>query len=204
MIRGKFIVIEGGEGSGKSTMIERLKKVLPPDVVFARNPGSTSVGSKIREIVLSDDDADMNQMTRLLLFCAGRAELVAKIIAPSLENGMHVICDRYELSEFVYQVYGDQHEQARSVLERIASLVGKELVPDLTILLDVLPGIGIPRALARSETANLIDRKPQGYHERIRAGYMEQIKRYPHKIVDANRPLEEVWTDVRDAVQSVL
>lgn len=204
MARGKFIVFEGGEGSGKSTMLAKLKEVLPPETVFTRNPGGTFVGNKIREVVLSDDFAQINLTAELLLFEAGRAQLSAEIIAPALEKGVNVLCDRFELTVLAYQIYGHRDAANLPLCRQLSGAINQGCVPDMTILLDIPPDIGLKRAMARSETTDRVEREPLEFHERVREGYLAHIGEYKSVVIDASRPLEEVWKDVYEAVQSVL
>jgi dTMP kinase len=204
MARGKFIVFEGGEGSGKSAVISRLRPMLP-DAVFARHPGGTPAGEKIRSFVLGKEAEGIDTGAEILLFLADRAELVAKVIAPSLAAGHTVICDRFELSTLVYQVYGRERPEYAELLSMASKTTNKGYVPDATIFLDVSPEIGLARARSRAEGPDRIEAQPLAFHERIRDGYKKHIHDYANAfVIDANRPLEEVWTDVQNAVQSSL
>ena len=203
--RGKFIVFEGGEGSGKSAHMERLKSVLPKEVVFTRNPGGVAVGEKIRALVLSKESAGIDARAELLLFLAARAQLIAEVIRPALESGRHVICDRFSLSTLVYQVYGRQKPEDLPLLTTVSDIINAKCVPDATIFLDVSPSIGLKRAHSRSEEPNRFDTEEMAFHERVREEYKKHISEYRHSFtIDADRPQEEVWTDVLRAVQSIL
>lgn len=204
-MRGKFIVFEGGEGSGKSVMLSRLQRELGDKAVFTRYPGGVPMGEKIRSLVLSKESEGIEVATELLLFLGARAQLVAEVIEPALESGKNVICDRFELSTMVYQVYGRQKEEYLPMLQTVSKVINRGCVPDATILLDVTPEIGLKRAHSRPEESNRFDNEKLAFHERVREGYKKHIGECPHPvIVDSNRSLEEVWTDVRTAVQSVL
>src|SRR3989338_9727313 len=105
MARGKFMVVEGGEGSGKTTVGERLKLEFP-DAVYTQDPGGTALGEEVRKLLMSDQTAGIDTRAELLLFLAGRAQLVAEVVKPALESGKHVISNRFGLSSIAYQVYG--------------------------------------------------------------------------------------------------
>lgn len=205
MARGKFIVLEGGEGSGKSEMQERLKKLLPQGTVFTRDPGGTSVGEYLRNLVLSKESRGIDPATELLLFLAARAQLVAELIAPALEEGKNVICDRFILSTIAYQIYGRERIDLLPLTKNVFDATKQKCTPDFTVFLDVTPEIGLQRVQLRIQAANRFDEEDLAFHARIREGYQKHLQDYGKAVViDANKPLEEVWTSVAEAVQSVL
>ncbi len=200
---GKFIVFEGGEGSGKSALMERLRPYLPVDAVLTRNPGGTPIGEKIRALALSKDLENVDPKSELLLFLAGRAQLVADVIKPALDKGRVVICDRYELSTLVYQIDGLQREADAAFLQTVSDAVNQGCTPMGTILLDVSPDVGLGRK--RGHDINRYEDKDMAFHERVRQAYKKRIGEYANAhVIDANRSFEEVWTDVRNVVQSLL
>ena len=205
MTRGKFIVLEGGEGSGKSVMMDKLKGVLPRGTVFTRDPGGVALGEEIRNIVLGSDARGIDAATELLLFLAARAQLIAELIAPALQEGKNVICDRFILSTIAYQVYGRQKFEYLSLVKNVFAAVNQGCTPDATIFLDVTPEIGLQRVHLRMQALNRFDEEELAFHDRIREGYKKHLNEYGTPIVvDANRPLEVVWQDVENAVQSAL
>ena len=205
MARGKFIVLEGGEGSGKSVMMEKLRGVLPRDTVFTRDPGGVSVGEEIRKLVLGQETRGIDAATELLLFLAARAQLIAELIAPALNEGKNVICDRFILSTIAYQIYGRQKMEYLPLVKSVFAAINQGCVPDTTILLDATPEIGLQRVQLRMQTLNRFDEEEIAFHQRIREGYTRHLAEYGTPVtIDANRPLEEVWTDVENAVQSAL
>lgn len=205
MTRGKFIVIEGGEGSGKSVQMGHLRGMLPKGTVFTRDPGGVETGEDIRRLVLSKDTRGIDAATELLLFLAARAQLIAELIAPALENGKMVVCDRFIISTIAYQVYGRQKMEYLPLVKNTFEAVNRGCVPDITIFLDVSPEIGLARAHSRLEAPNRFDEEAVAFHERVRTGYNKHINDYGRVfIVNADRSLEEVWQDVERAVQSAL
>ena len=205
MARGKFIVLEGGEGSGKSVMMDRLKGVLPAGTVFTRDPGGVSIGEEVRRIVLGQEARGIDAATELLLFLAARAQVIAELIAPALEEGKTVISDRFILSTIAYQVYGRQKMEYLGLVKNVFGAINHQCLPDLTLFLDVSPEIGLQRVHMREQAVNRFDEESTAFHERIREGYKQHLNDYGTSlVVDANKPLEEVWTDVQNAVQSSL
>lgn len=205
MNRGKFIVFEGGEGSGKSEMISRLQKELPENTVFTRDPGGTQLGEEIRRIVLSGDSRGIDATSELLLFMAARAQLIDELIAPALDDGKNVICDRFILSTIAYQVYGRHKHENLQLVKNMFAALGKRAMPDATIFLDVSPEIGLQRVHLRLGAANRFDEEAMDFHQRIRKGYQEHLAEFGKAYtIDANQPLDVVWTDVKNTVQSIL
>jgi dTMP kinase len=205
MARGKFIVLEGGEGSGKSVMMERLKETLPQGTVFTRDPGGVSIGEEVRRLVLGRDARGIDAATELLLFLAARAQLIAELIAPALDEGRTVICDRYILSSIAYQVYGRQKMEYLPLVKNVFAAVNRGCVPDMTVFLDVSPEIGLQRVHLRMQAPNRFDEEALAFHERIREGYKQHLNDYGTPVaIDANRPLEEVWRSVEETIQSML
>lgn len=205
MNRGKFIVLEGGEGSGKSVQMERMRQMLPQGTVFTRDPGGVETGEDIRRLVLSKDARGIDTASELLLFLAARAQLIAELIAPALESGKMVVCDRFILSTVAYQVYGRQKMEYLPLVKNVFAIINRGCVPDATIFLDVSPQIGLERAHSRFEAPNRFDEEAVAFHERVREGYKKHLSDYGKPfVIDADKPLEEVWTAVQNAVQSVL
>ncbi len=205
MARGKFIVFEGGEGSGKSVQIERLKSILPANTVLTRDPGGVSIGEEIRRLVLSKDSRGIDAGTELLLFLAARAQLVAELIEPALENGNIVVSDRYILSTIAYQIYGRQKLEYLPLVKNVFAAIAHDCTPDVTIFLDVTPAVGLARAHSRLEEPNRFDEEAVAFHERVREGYKKHLSEYgKHFIIDADKPIEEVWQNIEKTVQSIL
>ena len=138
--RGKFITIEGTDGSGKSTQIELIKDYLVKtgrEFVFVRDPGSTAIGEKIRSLILDTQNTAMSDETEALLYAACRIQLVNEVILPSLESGKNVICDRFVDSSISYQGFARGLGQEK--IERINNFTIEKCMPDLTIFLNISP-----------------------------------------------------------------
>jgi len=182
MSQGKFITFEGGEGVGKSTVINLIKDQLEADgyeVVLIRDPGGTALSEKIRHIVKHDEDIGLCRVAELFLFGAARAQLVDEVIEPAIAAGNIVLCDRFADSTLVYQglVKGQADRQFVSVVNYASS----GLTPDLTILFDM----DVKEALTRTAGREFYDRfdsKGIEFHEEVRLGYEKLAQRYKTRI----------------------
>jgi dTMP kinase len=196
--KGKFVVVEGGEGSGKTSCIKFLKErslgLGAP--LFTREPGGTEVGEKIREILLNKSNS-MTTFTELFLFCASRAEHCAEVIRPALRKGINVICDRFSPSTFAYQIVGAQKEKYYNIFTELDHIATNCLKPDMVIYLDIDPAIGLKRRKNAGEITRF-DAKDLAFHQRVREGFLEQAKQsYGHwVIVDASRDENVVQDEV--------
>lgn len=203
---GKFITFEGGEGCGKSTHIERLTTRLREEgnrVLVAREPGGTEIGEQIRHILqYSQASAAMMPETELLLFCASRAQLVREIIRPALDDGRVVICDRFFDSTTVYQGVGRRLDS--KAVAAINSFAIGACLPDLTLVIDLDPRLGLERARGR-ELFDRMENQSLEFYDRVRQGYRDLARRDPQrvKIVDGSQDLETVQRQIWTLVKSV-
>jgi dTMP kinase len=184
-----FVTFEGPEGAGKSTLISGLVQRLRGqgrDATVSREPGAGAVGGAIREILLGGEAVQAR--AELFLFLADRAQHVEAIVRPALARGEIVLCDRHADSTLVYQGYGRGLDLVR--LREWNAYATDGLCPDLTLLLDLDPRIG----LARLSSPDRIDREPLEFHVRVREGFLLEATREPGRwrILDATRPPEEV------------
>jgi len=205
--RGKFITLEGGEGAGKSTVLNAVRELLVAhgaDVVTTREPGGTPAGEAIRSVLLDPAlHGAIAAETELLLMFAARAQHVRETIAPALAVGRWVLSDRFTDASYAYQGGGRAQP-----LERIAELerwAADGLQPDLTLLLDLPVGIGLARARGRGP-ADRIELEAQDFFERVRAAYRARAAARParFRIIDASQPLDAVLEQVRNAVGEFL
>jgi len=205
--RGKFITLEGGEGAGKSTVLNAVRELLAAngrDVVVTREPGGTAAGEAIRGVLLDPAlHGAIVPETELLLMFATRAQHVRETIAPALAAGRWVLSDRFTDASYAYQGGGRAQP-----LERIAELerwAADGLQPDLTLLLDLPVGIGLARARGRGP-ADRIELEAQDFFERVRAAYRARAANQPtrFRIIDASQPLDGVLEQVRVAVGEFL
>ncbi len=201
-----FITLEGPEGSGKTSHIPHLVQHLREKghTVFpTREPGGTSIGEQIREVLHNLKNAEMNPRTETLLYQAARAQFVEQILRPHLTAGELVLSDRYADSTIAYQGYGHQQnlEQVRSLVQYATG----GLMPDLTILLDLDIDLGLRRK-KKADEWNRLDAYTVEFHERVRAGYLELAKKEPERwvIVDASQPWEAVQAGLRKIIENKL
>ena len=201
-----FITLEGPEGSGKTSHVPYLVEYLREKgrTVFpTREPGGTSIGEQIREVLHSLKNAEMNPRTETLLYQAARAQFVEQIVKPHLAAGEIVLSDRYADSTIAYQGYGHQQD-----LEQVRALVKYAtggLVPDLTLLLDVDVEIGLERGSQRRAKGgewNRLDAYQLDFHRRVRAGYLEMVEQEPGRwvVVDAGQSWEKVQGKLREII----
>lgn len=206
---GTLISFEGAEGSGKSTQIARLAKRLTKrkiNVLSVREPGGTAIGEQVRNIIVHNSSGDeMCAETELLLFAAARAQLVREVIAPALLDGQVVLSDRFLDSSTVYQGIGRQlGADPVAMINRFA--VG-DVMPELTIILDVPPKVSLARIRLRaSDVPDRMERENIGFYKLIRDGYLLLAKNMPDRVIvidgtqDESVIEKQIWTAVKKAI----
>jgi dTMP kinase len=192
---GIFITLEGGEGAGKSTQIQRLRQwweARGRAVLVTRQPGGTPMAEKIRDLVLHDRSGAVDNLTELLLLFAARAQFLAQQVRPALAAGDVVLCDRFTDSTYAYQGAGRGMPEAR--IHALETLVHGDLQPQLTFLLDLPVAQGMARAAERS-AADRIEQEDLEFFERVRQGFLERSRQAPERflVVDAAGTPDEVW-----------
>lgn len=205
-MQGLFITLEGPEGAGKSSQLPRLCQWLEEQgrtVVCTRNPGGTAIGKKIRQILLDPENTELVSMAELMLYAADRAQHVDEVVRPALAEGHVVLCDRFSDSTFAYQGYGRGLDL--TLLRALNEMATQGLRPDLTLLLDLDPEIGLKR-VAESRATDRLEHEAIAFHRRLRDGYVELAAQEPDRIVkiDANLDPDVVQTRMREAVQRAL
>lgn len=197
----KFIVFEGTDGSGKTTMLDEVRKHLAlrgVEAEFVCDPGGTPIGGQIRQILLSAKNAEMSPLTELLLYSASRAQLVTQKILPALEAGKVVISDRFIFSTLAYQ--GVAGEIPDGVLKTVVNAGCAGLEPDHVILLDVPAEVGLKRA---GKGGDRVESKGVCYMEMVRERYLGMIDALTEEkatLIDANRNILEVKKEVLDTI----
>ena len=191
---GRFITIEGGEGAGKSTAQTFLADKLTAQgisVLQTREPGGTPLAEAIRRNLLSVDEEAPVEMAELLLVFAARAQHLAKVIEPALEQGQWVLCDRFTDATYAYQ--GAGRGLSAELIGKLETLAQGDRHPDTVILLDMPPQIGLARARARG-ALDRFEQEEQEFFERVRQGYLERAAAFPDRyvVVDATQELSEV------------
>jgi dTMP kinase len=204
--QGRFITFEGPDGSGKTGQLDILTEEFVQagyPVIRTREPGGTPISDQIRATLLDLKNTAMIDRTEALLYQAARAQLVEEVIKPQLANGGVVLSDRYADSTLAYQGYG--HQNTVASLEGIIHYATGGLIPDLTILLDLAPEVGLQRRLDAGGL-NRLDAYDINFHRRVRDGYLNLAKAAPERwvVVDADRTFEEVQEDLRRILQENL
>ena len=207
--RGRFITLEGPEGSGKTTAARHLAAWLRErgrTVVLTQEPGGTPLGDEVRRIVLhmrgmSDD---LDPRADALLYAAGRAQHVERVIRPALERGDWVVCARYLDSSLAYQGAGYGNDMAE--LRRLQEFATGGLLPDLTLLLDVPVEVGLERTRRRAEWNRFEDTEELAFFEQVRAAYLRLAEEEPDRfrIVDGSGSVEEADRAIREAVEPLV
>jgi dTMP kinase len=200
-----LISIEGGEGAGKSTVLNAVRDLLVDrglDVVLTREPGGTACGEAIRQLLLDPEGTPCAE-TELLLMFAARAQLVAEVIRPALERGEAVLTDRFTDASFAYQ--GGGRGIGMGVIAELERWVAG-IRPDLTFLLDVGVSVGLARARARGAAPDRIENEQVAFFERVRAVYLARAAAEPQRfrLIDASEPPEAVLNAVTLALVSWL
>jgi dTMP kinase len=207
MKHGRFVSFEGIEGCGKTTQISLLSDVLTRRNIphsVTREPGGTAVGEGIRKILLHSETIHLTAAAELLLFYASRSQNILEKIEPALSRGEVVICDRFYHASMAYQGYG--RGIPIDFIEKLTDLVCGERRPEVTILLDIEPEIGLARARARNsnrvEDEGRFEMEEIPFYSRIRNGYLTLAAREPQRIrvIAANRSVEEIHRDVLKAL----
>jgi len=205
-VRGAFISFEGPEGAGKTTQLQLLAQYLntnsiPVEVI--REPGGTSLGEKVRELLL-DPGQDIEAKTEVYLYAAARAQLVEKMIRPALEEGRVILCDRYVDASVAYQGYG-RALGPQAVREANTLAIGG-IWPDLTVLLDIAPEEGLQRVQLRSQGLDRIEQEKLGFHQAVRQGYLTQASLEPGRflVIEGARAPETIFSVVCSRVTELL
>jgi dTMP kinase len=201
-----LITLEGGEGAGKSTVLNALRARIEASgipVLVTREPGGTALGEAIRKIVLDDSLDGICAESELLLMFAARAQLVRERLLPALERGEWVLADRFTDASFAYQ--GGGRGQPLDRIEALERWVTQGLVPDLSLLLDVPVEIGLARAGGRG-APDRIEREQGAFFERVRAAYRARALAHGERfrIIDASRDIEQVTADATAAIDQFI
>ncbi|MFD2671565.1 dTMP kinase [Marinicrinis sediminis] len=203
---GTFLTFEGGEGAGKTTVIEAIAAWLKAsgyEVVTTREPGGIQIAEKIRSVILDPSHTSMEERTEALLYAAARRQHLVEKVTPALEAGRIVLCDRFIDSSLAYQGY------ARGIgIEEIWNLnafaIGDRM-PELTFLLDIDPHIGLQRIYQNNEREiNRLDMEKLDFHEKVREGYRKLATRFPERIVvvDASQDVEGVLQTIQHVIKT--
>jgi len=204
--RGMFITVEGTDGSGKTTQINLMKSYLEGkgyDVIVTREPGGTSIGEKIRSIILDPENKEMNEVTEVLLCASARAQIITELIKPAIDDRKIIICDRFIDSSYAYQGYGRGIEL--DLITKINNVAICGMMPDITFLFDISPDTALKRRLF-SSLPDRIEREKLEFHKKVYSGYKALASLYPERIktINAEKSIEEVFETVKICLEQIL
>ena len=206
MNRGRFITFEGNDGSGKTTISQRVYETLRArgiSVIYTREPGGIAIAEQIRTIILDPRNTEMDARTEALLYAASRRQHLVEKVLPALENGTHVICDRFIDSSLAYQGNGRQIGMEEVYAMNLFATQGR--LPDLTLFLDVGRAESMKRMEGRGAKDRL-DQESAAFHQRVREGYDQVKALYPQRVhvIDAHGSIEEVTDACLDEIERVI
>lgn len=196
-----FITFEGGEGSGKTTLIAKLKETLLAkniDVVVTREPGGSVIAEKIRNILLDNQNTAIKAHTEALLFAASRAQHLDEVIIPNLDKV--ILCDRYIDSSIAYQAYG--RDLGVDFVKKI-NAYALDYMPDLTFYIDLDPAVGIERVNKnRTNKKDRLDSETSNFHQKVRQGYLNLVHQDKKRVVliDGSRKVDEIYSEILDKI----
>ena len=207
---GFFITLEGGEGAGKSTQIQMLKTALETmgkEVLLTREPGGSKGGELIRPLLVAGE-TDWDAVSETLLFSAARRDHLTHKVWPALKEGKIVLCDRFADSTLAYQGYGrGDNPEIQEVVKKLYQIVAGDFEPDLTLILDIDPRIGLKRSCDRAEnTEKRFENMDFSFHENLRQGFLKIAQENPKRcfVIDANRTPEKVHNEIIEIVKAKL
>ena len=200
-----FITFEGGEGTGKTTIIKTIARKLMEmgyEVVASREPGGSVVAEKIRNVILDPNNQDITPHTEALLYAASRCQHIDEVIKPALESGKIVLCDRYLDSSLAYQGYA--RKLGYDFVLKINDYATR-YIPDITFYIDLDPNIGLNRILNRINKDRL-DMEEMDFHKLVREGYLDIAKLYPNRIIKirGNQAIESIINAVLSEIKERL
>lgn len=201
-----FITVEGVEGCGKTTILKMVYETLVNenyDILLTREPGGVKISEQIRRIILDKENKSLDDRSEALLFAASRRQLLVEKIWPALKEGKIVLCDRYVDSSLAYQ--GGGKKLGIDEVLSINLFATENTLPDLTVLFDIDPELGLKRIAQNSNReVNRLDLQELDFYNRVRNTFLELAKRYPERyvIVDASLPMDEVYKKVLEVVKN--
>ncbi|MDV4152265.1 dTMP kinase [Clostridium sp. AL.422] len=208
MNRGKFIVFEGGDGSGKSTTLDRIYDFLVKsgiECIKTREPGGIKISEDIRSIILDTENTNMDRKTEALLYAAARRQHLVERVIPELEKGKIVLCDRFIYSSLAYQGYARQIP-VEEIFQINKFAIG-EYMPDLNILFDISPEVGLSRIEKNKDReVNRLDLEKLDFHNRVREGYYRLVESNKNQfaVVNAEKSIDEVFNETKDIIMSFI
>ena len=212
-MNGKFITFEGGEGSGKSTQVKLLAAYLQnkgADVLTTKEPGGTPEGKILRELLVTGDKDKFDAITECLLYYADRRNHLTKLVWPAIKEGKWVISDRFADSTEAYQYYGYNKRVDYKTLENMYKIVAGDFKPDLTLILDIDPEVGMRRSFAKAQEMEVkelrFESRQLEFHQNLRQGFLAIAKREPKRcvVLNADKDIETLHREIVEVVQNRL
>lgn len=209
---GRFITFEGGEGTGKSSQVKLLAEYLKGkkvDVVLTKEPGGTPIGQELRAMLCTGDKDKFDAVAEALLYYADRRIHMQQKVLPALEKGSWVISDRFADSTMAYQYYGYNKRVSKQMLDELYKMTVGDFYPDLTIILDIDPKIGLARSMAVNSTYAVQETRHESrgieFHQNLRKGFLEIAKTSDrYVVVDANKTIENLHANIVKLVEERL
>ncbi|MDO9476508.1 MAG: dTMP kinase [Pseudohongiella sp.] len=204
--KGSFITVEGTEGVGKTTNIAWIRQCLNTygiEPLMSREPGGTNLAEEIRVLLLEPREEPMAELTELLLIFAARAQHLARKIVPALNAGQWVLCDRFTDATYAYQ--GGGRLLDKTTINNLENLVQADLRPDLVLILDIEPELGLQRARQRGEP-DRFEQETLEFFRRVRAAYQERASQDPTRylVIDAGQSLDQVQRQIQSGIEAFM
>lgn len=208
MTRGLFITLEGPDGAGKTTILNRLAERFQNEgmkVLHTREPGGIEIAEQIRKVILDKDNTAMDSRTEALLYAAARRQHLVEKVQPALEEGYVVLCDRFVDSSLAYQGYA--RKLGIDEVYSINQFAIADMMPNLTLYFDIDPKVGLERINRSNEReVNRLDLEELQFHEDVREGYQILLQKFPHRIkqINAEQELEHVYEQAYKEVEALI
>ncbi len=205
--RGKFIVLDGGEGAGKTTVAKAVVDKLGWNAIYTREPGGSQYAEKIRELLLSDDAKHSDAETQFALFWAARRDFLKHVVIPALNDGKTLITDRFDSSTYAYQIVAQGNPKLEKLFWQVRDTFLDGYEPDVYILLDIEPTEGLTRAGSRGEAElNHFDKRKLNFHLQVNQGLRDFVlkKVSNGEVVDASQGVEKVIADTLEVITKTM
>ncbi len=203
-MQGKFIVLEGGEGAGKTTIAKAVASAFSSAELLVTKAGETAFGEQLKKILVSEEGGKVSAEAQFLLAFAAQTDHFQRTVFPALSQGVSVFSDRFDSSIFAYQVTASGSNYLSDLFWNVRDESFKGATPDLYIFLDVPPEVGLARVKQSGRVMDHFEKRSLDFHRTVREGYLEFFKSAPHIVVDATRPLETVQKEVFALIQKHL